>query len=120
VPTIFAHKRKQGYRMLGNHTVRSIIIYILHQIKEKEMGYVCTTQRRNEKKAHKSCSKIPNGRDNLRGLGRDGRIILRWILGNNVFRCILDSFVSVQGSGVGSCEHGHELFCSIKGGEFLG
>jgi hypothetical protein len=36
-----------------------------------------------------------------------------------VVGCGLDSFGSGQGPVAGSCEHGDELSCSIKGGEFL-
>jgi hypothetical protein len=58
----------------------------------------------------------PEGR---RPLGRHRH---RWedgSWGNRVWRCGLDSFGSVLGQVVSSCEHGDEPSGSIKCGEFL-
>jgi hypothetical protein len=51
------------------------------------------------------------GRDYVEDLDMDGKIILE------VGRCGLDASGSEQGQVVGSCEHGNEPLCSIKGGE---
>jgi hypothetical protein len=59
----------------------------------------------------------PEGR--REDLGVDGRITLRWILGNRVWGCGLDSFGSGEGQVASSCEHGNEPSGSIKCGEFL-
>jgi hypothetical protein len=55
------------------------------------------------------------GIDHLEDLGVDKKITLKWILGNRVGGCGLDS----SGSVTGSCEHDNEPPGSIKGGEFL-
>lgn len=59
------------------------------------MGKACNTvgEMRN-------ASKILDGkrerRDHLKDLDADGRIILEWMLGKQVWRCELDAFRSVQ------------------------
>jgi hypothetical protein len=46
-------------------------------------------------------------------LGTDGKIILKWILGNGVEMCGLDASASGQKPVAGSCEHGNEPCGSI-------
>jgi hypothetical protein len=56
------------------------------------------------------------GRDHSEDLGVD-RIILKWILGNRIGGCGLDSLG--LGPMADYCKHGNEPSGSIKGGEFL-
>jgi hypothetical protein len=58
------------------------------------------------------------GRDNSEGLGIDGRIILKWVLGKLVGEMDWIMWLRI-GAGSGSCEHGNKLSSSIKGGKFL-
>jgi hypothetical protein len=59
------------------------------------------------------------GKRPLVDLDVDGRIILKWILGNRMEGCGLDSSGSEYGPVAGSCKHGDEPSGSIKGGEFF-
>jgi hypothetical protein len=57
----------------------------------------------------------PEGR-RPQDFGVDGKIILKWILGNRVGGCGLDASGSGQGSVASPCEYGNETSGSIKGG----
>jgi hypothetical protein len=61
----------------------------------------------------------PKGRDHSEDISLGGRKILKWMLGNRVRGCGLDSSASELGPVTGSCEHGNEPLGSIKSEEFL-
>jgi hypothetical protein len=80
---IFGPKRK-GREARKDCIIRSFITCLLHhlryQVKEDEMGGVCSTDGRDEKYIQILVGKL-KGRDHLEHLGADGRIILQWMLG---------------------------------------
>jgi hypothetical protein len=63
-------------------------------------------------------SETLKGRDHLKGLVKDGRIVFKWILENRMI-CGLDSSDLGYETVLSSCEHGNEPSDSIKGWEFL-
>jgi hypothetical protein len=61
----------------------------------------------------------PEGRNHLKDLGIDGRIILKWDLREVGYGHGLDRSGSGQGQFAGCCECGNEPSGSIKYGEIL-
>jgi hypothetical protein len=84
--------------------------------KRRWTGHV--TRMEQMRNAYKNLTENLKGRGHLEDLDADGWIILEEILGNGVRRCGLDESGLGYGQLVGSCEHGNELWGSIKFGEF--
>jgi hypothetical protein len=83
------------------------------------MGRACSTYGRN-KKPITFLLKNLKGRDHSEDLGRDGKIILEWILGKQGGKGWNEFIWLKTGEPVvGPCEHGNEALGSIKGKEFL-
>jgi hypothetical protein len=107
-----------------DYIVRSFITCTIHQIllcynqiKEDEIGRACNGII-EKKTACKILVGRPEGKDPLKGIGLDGRVLLEWVLKYGI-GCGLDSSGSDLGPVPGSCEHGNEASDPLKGGEIL-